>query len=435
MRALVTPLALLLAAAPAYGLRVVEAEGVLRVTNDGPAPVVALRVGERTFARLDPGETVEAPAGLVAGRFDPADWAAALDDLDPRWADLHLRTAGHFLDVISPGAPGVPRESANLRLLAGADPAVAASWAAGSPLRLTLAARAARHVPPGPLLDALLAAASPDGAPAALPAAYAALMSLPDELRRAVEAHGAAAVPVLLAHPAWAADRGFADRALAAAFGIEAPATADPAALVQALERGEHDAAAREAVRAAVAWRSETPHPLPVEARLVCGGLDLGAQADLAAGRFTAAEARLRLAGAWCGDAAPYRQRIAALLRARGDVAHRGADLHTAAAWFRAAWAFAREPADRARLADTLADLATLQFADGDTERGRGFLDEARTIDDARPKVMEAMQARPEVDSRARAGILLIIVFLGLFIVRRLRRVLRRPRSPGDFRS
>ncbi len=91
--------------------------------------------------------------------------------------------------------------------------------------------------------------------------------------------------------------------------------------------------------------------------------------------------------------------------------------------WFRAENYFAKRAIDKARLADTLAEISLLRFKEGDLFAGSSYLQEAQDVDPMRPRVVEALGARPQADPRAKLGIFIIIVFLGLFAVRRLRRV------------
>ena len=86
------------------------------------------------------------------------------------------------------------------------------------------------------------------------PKGYEALDPLPDLLRQAIERQGPEALAVLLKHPRWAADRGFAEPALGTAWDQpQAPvdSEADATALAAALERGERPLALRLGARAA----------------------------------------------------------------------------------------------------------------------------------------------------------------------------------------
>jgi hypothetical protein len=411
------------------GLAPTRDGAVVRLTNTGAVPVLAVRAGDRTWARLAPGQRVDAPPDvpIAAGRFPLEQWGEALGDLGGPWAETHLRTAGFYLDAVAPGPEGVPARAANLRLLQTVDAQVAAAWVEPPALRLGLVARAARHVPPGPLLDRLLSAASPDVV-TVWPPPYDVLEPLSTLLRVAIEAGGVAALPVLLAHPAWAADRGFDVPGLARAFGPEVgqpPAAVEADALSGALAAGDFAAAARAGVAAAL-----EPSTTGDRARLACAALDVGAQRAVAAERLLAAEAYLRLAAPLCGETPAFRLRAASLLRAQGDRAHAGADLAGAVDWYRGALFLGDADADRARLADTLADLALARFREDALTEGRVRLDEAREVDPLRPKVLAALDAAPSVDPRARVALVLVILFLLVFAVRRLRRVLR-PRGEG----
>ena len=96
----------------------------LVVTNHGAVEILGLRAGDATRDRLAPGATWTTPlpeSPTVGGRFPPERWLEALADTGPAWADLHLRTAGFYLDALDPGAPGAA-DAANLKALAAVDP-------------------------------------------------------------------------------------------------------------------------------------------------------------------------------------------------------------------------------------------------------------------------------------------------------------------------
>ncbi len=426
LRPLSLTLALWLLAAPALAETggpqlTADGDGAI-LHNPGPAPIVALRVGEQRLIRLGPGESapLNVPAdSAIAGRFDIDDWSRALDDLAPGWADMHLRTAGHFLDTVDAGPAGAPSASINLRLLADVPPETMAEWARGPALRRALAARAARHVPPRSL-GPLLVAVDPSETHAEWPAAYAALPPLIEGVQRAIELHGRAALPALRAHPRWAAERG-----VGAQFDPPTPIPDAAAALARALDAGQFD-------RAATIAAGLVAQPGPRDATLnrqLCGALDTAAQQALRAGRLLAAEGWLQRAGPVCGLL--QAERTATLFRARGDLRRQMGDLRGAVGPYRAAFWLAEAPQDRARLADTHAELALLRFGEGSIEAGEAHLEAARALDSLRPRVQAAIEARPTVDLRARVGIVLIILVMGVFVMRRLRKVFRGDRIPG----
>ena len=423
----------------------------VRVTHDGAHPIIAVKVGDRGLLSLFPGETLivdAAPDAMVSGRFQLADWRAALDDLSAPWAEYHLRTAGFYLDALAPGPDGTPTQAQNLVALAAVSSETVSGWVRGPPLRLALVARAAQHAPAS-LLASLLSATSPTATPPPWPEAYAALEPLPLLVREAIERQGAGALPALLAAPLWAADRGFSDPTLAWAFPsmrdavgdaltsrgdamakraltVLDAAAAEPSAdrLAVALEGDQTEEAIALAVRAATSWSVHQTQPASAEtARLACAILDVGVSNALRRARFLAAEAHLRLAGGACGDRRIYRERAADVFGALGEQAVGRGDLATAAQWFRAARFFGNRAIDKARLADTLAEISLLHFRDGELLVGNEYLDEARDVGPLRPRVMEALGARPKADPRAKLAIFVIIVFIGLFAVRRLRRV------------
>lgn len=421
--------------ASAQGLVHEVSDAGVVVRNAGPAPVVALRIGGRRVARLAPGETMrvtpdhpDEPA-VVAGRYDPRDWATALADLSAGAAETHLRTAGYYLDAVDAGPEGEPQAAINLRLLAAVDRATAAEWVAGPPLRLALVARAALHAPAAlePLLGAVDPDAAPDEAPDPWPEPYGSLASPADGARIAIEAAGVAALAALDAHPRWAADRGIGPvvrRAFEGARGGLGDAP-PPGALAAALDAGDFDEAAALAGRMASVGGLDSS-----AARLVCGALDTAAAGALRSGRWLAAEGWLRWAGPWCGPTAAFRARVAALWRARGDALRVRGDLVGAIGWYRPAFWLAEAAPDRARLADMHGLLALLRYGGGQIEAGDRHLAEARALDSLRPVVQDAIAAKPEPDLRARVAMVVIIAFLGVFAARRLRRVLGgRPRG------
>ncbi len=382
--------------------------------NTASVPLVALVSGETRRVRLEPGASwaVAAPAG----RFALQDWAQALErDLRPELAQFHLRTAGRLLDAVDPGDEGNPASAANLRLLASVDAKQAESWARPPALRLALAAQAAAHVSPGPLLERLLVEAQPT-ADEPWPKAWE-LPPLSALVAAAVERAGPAALPILLKHPEWAQALGFGPTGLASVFEVgPKPTGGESGAVRAALDAGDGSAAARLALGGP-----------PGRDRLRCAALDLGAQAALKRGHTLAAEAWALHAAPRCGPSEASTSRAAAVLRQRGERAFKRGDLVTAAGVFRAAWWLGESPSDRGRLADTEASLALLHFARKRFEQGQARLAAAKAVDPLRARVQEALRASPEPDMRARAGMIFIILLLGYFALRRLGRVLKKP--------
>ena len=371
-----------------------------------------------------------------------------MGDLSTPWAEYHLRTAGAYLDALTPGRDGIPKEASNVSALDAVESAVFTPWIQGPPLRLALVARAARHGPVA-LLSKMLSATSPTDAYPPWPEAYAILDTLPDLMRDAIEAKGAEIVPALLTHPVWAADRGFGDPVLGWAFpalraevrsalaGRRDPAAAaaldavkvDPGAdftarLGAAMDADRMTEALALASHAAARWTVEgTAQPEAEAARLTCATLDGAVVTAMRGDRLLAAEAYLRLAGAACGDRRIYRERVADLFGAIGEESVGRGDFDDAVQWFHGAHYFGKRAIDKARLADTLAEISLLRFREGAVFEGSTYLDEAQDVDPLRPRVVEAVGIRPKADPRAKLGIFIIIVFLGLFAVRRLRRV------------
>jgi len=293
----------------------------VEVTHHGGQPVIALKVGERGLLSLFPGDRLHlqsAADATISGRFSLAHWGAALGDLSTPWAEYHLRTAGAYLDALTPGRDGIPKEASNVSALDAVESAVFTPWIQGPPLRLALVARAARHGPVA-LLSKMLSATSPTDAYPPWPEAYAILDTLPDLMRDAIEAKGAEIVPALLTHPVWAADRGFGDPVLGWAFpalraevrsalaGRRDPATAaaldavkvDPGAdftarLGAAMDADRMTEALALASHAAARWTVEgTAQPEAEAARLTCATLDGAVVTAMRGDRLLAAEAYL----------------------------------------------------------------------------------------------------------------------------------------------
>ncbi|MEE2788134.1 MAG: hypothetical protein VX589_12400 [Myxococcota bacterium] len=415
------------------------------VSNAGTLPVVGLRVGAESVGRLAVGSTkplaaVPVPTD-IQGRFAPAEWGPALDHLDEVWAPYHLRTVGHFLDAVAPGPAGQPDQSANIKALRAVTPDVVLAWPVNAPLQIGLLARAAEFAPMA-LVTRLLALTQPSVPSVAWPAAYADLPTTVDSVRRAIERHGVEALPAVLAHDGWAQDRGFADRRLALAFDqIRSTAskwlghssvviepttrTARVHQLAAAFERGEQGMTIGLAFD--LLFSKFTPRQVfdsGVEQRLICAALDGGARRAMKRRQWLASYAYLILAVGPCGESPSIRSRIAELFRHRGDEAFERLRLTDALAWYQGGFWFAREAADRIRLADTNAELAILRFREEDIDRAGAYLDAARTFDPLRPRVIEAGRFRPTSSPQARFGVLVIILFLGFYAIRRLKRAL-----------
>lgn len=429
------------------GLEVKTTGGNLRLSNPGKATLIALKVGKAEIQRLEPGQAIDikAPADIgVHGRFALADWHLALDDLDAAWAPYHLRTAGFLLDAIAPGGAGTPDDAANLKALQAVSTQVLQGWPGAQPLRQALVARAARFAPPELVVLLMSQSAPDDPSPGHWPPAYQGLESVQDSLRSAIERHGAhpRILDGLQAHPAWAQDRGFAYPALlrftrppTPQASAREPAQVDALTrdLAAALEAGRQQDAARYAVDAAylIAAGATLDKTLT---RMACGGLDIGAHQAIRAGLWLSTQAYLTLAGRMCGDRLMYRSRVAEFLRRRGDEAVEALDLGQALDWFRGALWFGSERQDRARLADTHAELAILNFRTGHPVRGAEHLESANTFGALRPRVVAATELKPTADPRARFGLIIIILFVAFFAIRRLVRLFgdRRDRPQLD---
>ena len=449
MRSTLLIAAALLSVTVAYGKGLeVEATGeYLQLTNPGKATLISLKVGTEEIQEIRPGATIKVKASsdvLVHGRFAPSDWHLALDDLDSVWAPYHLRTAGFLLDALTPGDAGTPEDAANLKALNGLSSQILRTWPGTSPLRQALVARAARFAPPE-LTVLLMAQTSPTGPSIGTwPPAYQGLETVQDSLRSAIERHGAhpTILQGLQAHPAWAEDRGFEYPSLLRfASPPEPPASAqDPArmesltkSLSGALDAGRQQDAARHAVDAAYLIAAGMTKDSRLM-RMTCGGLDVGAHRAIRAGLWLSTQAYLTLAGRVCGDRLMYRSRVAEFFRKRGDAAVESLDLRQALDWFRGALWFGSERQDRARLADTHAELAILSFRTGNPVRGAQHLKDANEFGPLRPRVVAASELKPTADPRARFGLIIIILFVAFFAIRRLVRLFgdRRDRPQLD---
>ena len=412
----------------------------IAIRNDGVVPVVALRVGPRAVGYVGPREDREirtpqrrldggAQALVVSGRFRVRDWSGALDVLDPDdagWAPYHLRTAGHLLDALAPGPSGEPGLSAGWRELATLTSTEHEALAASvrpPALRMALLARAARHVPPGPLLAALFDSVAPEVEPETWSAPYAGLAPLPTLIRLAFEAHGAAAVPLLASRPAWARDRGFAPEAVSVGDGgprwIAHPIGA--ANLSELIDSGQFEMAA---MRAAATVSTST---VADDLRAACRALDFGIWSMSHAGRHTSATALLNHAFVHCPAEGRLISRWSEVERSRGDAAFARGDLGAAVIHFGRAWDRTADAFSRVRYADTLAELAILRFADGELEQGRAYLRRAAAVDDARPRIYDARALLPRVDDRVRMGLIIILCGLLFYVARRVRRIFVSP--------
>ncbi len=423
---------------PVYGDGVTATAegGQITITNTGRATLVGLKVGQGEVLILKPKARAQVTSGgepSVHGRIELAEWHLALDDLSAVWAPFHLRTSGFLLDALDSGPLGDPAQAANLKALRRGAPDTMKNWVAGPDLRLALVARAARHAPPA-LLARLMSARRPDDGAALSewPPAYAGLESITDSIRAAIEQHGAHpdVLRALAKHPDWAADRGLGHRGLLSSLasghsavktvGVIPPKDSQVSALVQALDQGREAEASRLAVDSALVNGPSTGALLE---RLTCAGLDSGARAAIKVERWLAAEAYLRLAGEICGDRISHRGRVAEFFRRRGDVMVQALDLAAALDWFRAALWFGGDRQDRARLADTHAELAILGFRSMNPVSAQEHLDQANHYGPYRPRVVTASELKPRADPRARFGLIIIIIFVAFFALRRLARL------------
>jgi hypothetical protein len=427
------------------GLRLERAGESVTVTNSGAATLVSLKLGQAEVARLGPSGTVtlSLPDDVSAhGRFALEEWHLALKDLSPAWAPYHLRTSGFLLDALSPGSLGDPAKAANLMALANCTDDLSSQWLEKPALRLALVARAARHVPPH-LTRRLMTIQPPTphgGAPPQWPAGYIGLESASDSIRTAIEVHGASPdiIQGLALSAAWAADRGFSHRPLLDSLQKSVKMLSRPPdspsidrwveGLTQALEQGREIDAGNLAVDVAMSLTPSVGQSA-VLIRLACAGLDSGARRAIKTERWLAGQAYLRLAGEVCGDRIGHRARVAELFRRRGDTLVQGLNLVGALDWFRAALWFGADRQDRARLADTHAELAILGFRSANPIGAQEHLDKSTHYGPYRPRVIAASELKPRADPRARFGLIIIIIFVAFFAFRRLARLFSDARS------
>ena len=412
-----------------------DAEGVV-FTNTTKATMVNLRIGNVTLARVKPNTSITVNAQVDEtphGRFSTSSWPATTQ-FTHQVASFHLRTAGYFLDAISPGRPGHPSEATNLVALQRLDDRALDGWR-DRPLEWRLlVTHGARYAQPA-FVARLLTLTQPTEDDTSRVKGYEMLPSVADSVRLAIEAHGPT-TPILKAlktHPQWRQDRGLSDlRVIDSLLGRPTQLGKDTQSglvearthLKSAIESANMSKAAAAAVTLALSKQVTKSHESRASARMGCATLDTVATQHRRAKRWLATEGYLRLAIVLCGDKRTLRDRIAGYYRARAESHPQALDLAMAADWLRAAYWIGDDARDKAFLADTNAELAIILFRTGDHAGGRDYLRKARAFGAFRPRVLTAGEFEPETDPRARVAVAVVIIFLTVFAYRRLRRVL-----------
>ncbi len=229
---------------------------------------------------------------------------------------------------------------------------------------------------------------------------------------------GAKAAHQLQSTPEWRADRGLSGIVMARLMGTAFPPHPgdDPVALRRLIDADARIQAGEMALRL-----GQKAGPAG------CAALDLAAERSTKATQLLAARIFVSAAAARCGPTSSNRRRVAQIERVHAQMALDAHRPKLAVSRLRVAFVFGGLRQDRARLADTLAGLAVAAFRADDIEEGTRYLAEARATDPLRDAVVAAGATRPQASPRARAGLLIIIIGVGFFAFRRLKRVLTRP--------
>ncbi|MEE2755070.1 MAG: hypothetical protein VYA30_00360 [Myxococcota bacterium] len=399
--------------------------------NTTNASLVALRADEKTYSILAPGQGLEGVGAdvSVAGRFKIDEWLNA-ELKTNQWLPFHLRTAGHFLDAVDPGKPGDPSGSANLLALRELPVSYLTHWTSLSANWKCMLARASRHASDA-FIAKMVSLVNPRTDDRTQCQLRSQIGGLVDNVEAAIESNGTSinVLRALSQRPDWLENRGLSNRLLLRALGLNeiAPPKIQETKtwlkeMSQALDLGREN----QARAVAVHFASQPSHARgsQILRRMSCSVLDSAAASTRRQNLWLATEAYLRLAIKICGDKSTIRERIAQYYRARAENRTAALDLMSAADWLTAAFWIARDPNDKAFLADTWAELAILRFRAEDNFSGRLFLNYARDLEPLRPRVLTAAEFNPETDPRARVGVAIVIFFLAVFSWRRLKRVL-----------
>ena len=330
-------------------------------------------------------------------------------------------------------------------------------------LQKGLVAAAARYVPVGQLLDQLMGTVQPNYKSPTWPKVYRQLPAISTSIRQAIEIHGVNALPLLIAHEAWAKDRGFMEvgllfslgdedqlmtilkntdvqeykrlharfkeeQRLCNEYGINA-AEGMLRELIDAHEAGDMEGSLSIAARVAQMWRRHNMTPDEGQAaQLICGHLDRGAQKAINEKQTLVAQAYLTLGQTVCHGAAYFRSRAAEFMRTKGDFSKFDSDFESAQHWYRAALWLSDEISDRVRLIDTLSHLSLVYLLQNEVVIARQFLKEARDLQTPRVPVIKSLSLAydlmPPSGYKLRLGLILIIFVVGITVVLQLAKIL-----------
>lgn len=406
-----------------------------------------------------------------AGEFEPSAARQSERSVQAQrlLAELHLRTAGmspiaeRLSEVVM--TTGTPLIEPNVIALRQASAEESSKWADGDhPLQTALAAHAALFAPPNKLLKELFSQLDPRAVPSELerwrPAGYERLPSAYELIRDAFERHGSEALPALISHEEWSKDRGFEDPLLALVLGDEAQVRSalklreNPEtervlsarlnhlmsvqldelyhAFVSARESGSVDQLRTAALEVAYRLKRVDQRPeVSLSARALCGTLDAATQNALNQSQLLAARAYLELSKNVCHGSSFFMMRAASLMGSIGDRGYFRGDFESAQHWYRAALMLRDDPMNRVKFIDTLSQLALRANVEGEYQRARLLIDEARDWDSTalphRELLALADQLMPRADHRARLGLILLIAVLGVIVTIRLLRIFNEP--------
>ncbi|MFN3201012.1 MAG: hypothetical protein ACE366_21610 [Bradymonadia bacterium] len=301
--------------------------------------------------------------------------------LNAAQAERHLMTAAVIGD--GNGALGDPRGAANVERLRHLGEAAQSMLAKrmSTPLQRALLARAAVWMPPGPALSSLMSSVAPEDASAPWPEGYERLQPTAELVRRAIEHHGDAVLPLLAQHPQWAADRGLAGQPLVARLP-ERLSDVEP-----------------------------------------CLGLTVAAERHSRAQRRLAGALLLERLARECPTDAAFGVTLGAWWRASAIGALEVGDLRGAEALMRRAWWITGLEDDGDLLADVLVEQARARFAEEAYAEGQALWREVSALRPDRPSVIALKRDLPRTSGRARVGVLIMGMVVLWFAVRRLRRL------------
>ncbi len=369
---------------------------------------------------------------VEGGRFVLLSWQAALTNLDTTKILYHMRTAGLVPDTAQPGLAGDPDSSANIEELSQYEGNVFQCTTSNRRLCLGFVAYAARYLPSAQL-EYLLQHVVPTEPQKAYRVAVAGLPDVIRSIRIALERKGVDALRTIQVPHVWYKDRGLVHPVQFEAIGLTMPAglmsprvakDQDGAlgAIKSAYEGGHEIAAAHWALEA-FRLRKTGSTLTHTNTILMCSGFDAGAAQTTKQDQFLASYSYLMLLSRLCPDTPGQRERFADWFSVQGRDAFADLRLVEAKVLFERAHFFDKGPKTEAQLADTLAELAILRFREGHLEHARSYLGDASRIAPYRPKVLAAQDADPGGNKRAKVGLIILICFMGFFVIRKLRRV------------